>query len=770
MATQDETSIALGRLHANADGAAEGLAKLTPPLSGLPGILKGMGVGQVNVTKGSEALGRALREQLSITGEVTAGLGTLTKQLAGGNADLTVFNTVIDTATGLVGGLAKTIPYLGEAINAVVKATGEAAKLILSRLDSVSKAFTEIGSVGALATDGMQGIADQAAAAGLSVGAYTKVIVGSSTVMARFQTTAAAGAEEFSKLSGSISKYDSAEGLQLRKLGKGVLELTDGVAGFITQQATTGLAQRKTTDQLKVGAIGYIKELDILTRMTGVSAKALQDQEQQALTESRFLAVIRTAENEGRLEGANNLKMLSKEVSSTRPMMGKAIRDLSTGAAISKASQQLQDATGGAAMGIIREASLNLLPWPDAIQKINDALKKNEGSMLLQAMRAEDTDVLYGALEENIKGITSETKKSFDNAQAGQAAALAAIQNTTTKAIDAMVEVEKLQRKMDEEAFKAIGHAATAAAKLGEALNATADLIYKAFGTETTAYKAIDYSMKGLGTLGGALLGGSIGSFAGPAGTLVGASAGGGAGYAAGVSASNSLTSLLGIQQYKTAQTAPQTRGFTPTSAAPTSAAPSAAAAPPTPIAQAILNLKSKESTAGGDAVPELLTLAHKIQNMYPGARFTALNDAYHQKKYPGSLHAQGKALDFTLPKAPTPAEGAAIVASLRSMGFAYAQDEYAKLSPGGTGGHFHAQLAAEKGGVVSGPRSGYSATLHGTEAVVPLPDGRSIPVSNPGGSGSMEIQVAQLSALEELVSTMKNQVSISSKILQYAA
>ena len=32
-------------------------------------------------------------------------------------------------------------------------------------------------------------------------------------------------------------------------------------------------------------------------------------------------------------------------------------------------------------------------------------------------------------------------------------------------------------------------------------------------------------------------------------------------------------------------------------------------------------------------------------------------------------------------------------------------------------------------GGVASGPNSGYGAVLHGTEAVVPLPNGRSIPV-----------------------------------------
>tara|TARA_R100001509_G_scaffold164922_1_gene144249 strand:- start:4205 stop:5590 length:1386 start_codon:yes stop_codon:yes gene_type:complete len=39
-------------------------------------------------------------------------------------------------------------------------------------------------------------------------------------------------------------------------------------------------------------------------------------------------------------------------------------------------------------------------------------------------------------------------------------------------------------------------------------------------------------------------------------------------------------------------------------------------------------------------------------------------------------------------------------------------------------------------GGIASGPTSGYPAMLHGTEAVVPLPDGRSIPVSLEGTGG----------------------------------
>jgi hypothetical protein len=32
-------------------------------------------------------------------------------------------------------------------------------------------------------------------------------------------------------------------------------------------------------------------------------------------------------------------------------------------------------------------------------------------------------------------------------------------------------------------------------------------------------------------------------------------------------------------------------------------------------------------------------------------------------------------------------------------------------------------------GGIATGSKSGYNANLHGTEAVIPLPDGKSVPV-----------------------------------------
>ena len=62
----------------------------------------------------------------------------------------------------------------------------------------------------------------------------------------------------------------------------------------------------------------------------------------------------------------------------------------------------------------------------------------------------------------------------------------------------------------------------------------------------------------------------------------------------------------------------------------------------------------------------------------------------------------------------------------------------------GGAGDFLGSVNPFHSGGIATGPASGYPATLHGTEAVVPLPDGSSIPVTlkGMGGGGGENITV----------------------------
>ena len=82
-------------------------------------------------------------------------------------------------------------------------------------------------------------------------------------------------------------------------------------------------------------------------------------------------------------------------------------------------------------------------------------------------------------------------------------------------------------------------------------------------------------------------------------------------------------------------------------------------------------------------------------------------------------------------------------------------------------------------GGISTGPVSGHQETLHGTEAVIPLPDGKTIPVevqSSTGLSGSNMNDViteirkgnqSMYSGLQDLIKVMKDNNSLTSGILQ---
>jgi muramidase (phage lysozyme) len=74
-------------------------------------------------------------------------------------------------------------------------------------------------------------------------------------------------------------------------------------------------------------------------------------------------------------------------------------------------------------------------------------------------------------------------------------------------------------------------------------------------------------------------------------------------------------------------------------------------------------------------------------------------------------------------------------------------------------------------GGISSGPKSGYMSMLHGTEAVIPLPGGRSVPVEMTGMTDKIGEQVgmmsAQLDRLDEMVSLMRTSNDTNAKILR---
>jgi outer membrane lipoprotein SlyB len=71
-------------------------------------------------------------------------------------------------------------------------------------------------------------------------------------------------------------------------------------------------------------------------------------------------------------------------------------------------------------------------------------------------------------------------------------------------------------------------------------------------------------------------------------------------------------------------------------------------------------------------------------------------------------------------------------------------------------------------GGISAGPDSGYLEKLHGVEAVVPLPDGRSIPVTmdSSGDSAMLNLMKEQVELFKNMLDSLRNSEDLQDRML----
>lgn len=681
-------------------------------------------------TVGLKAFGDELK---TVPGQFAKGMGSFAKSVGQGETNFKSLNTVVDMAANAMAGLAKTIPVAGEGLAAGIKATAEASKFMLEQMDQTTKAFNDLGKVGALTASGMSGLQKQFIASGLQLNTFVKQVNENSMALARFRGMTGDGAEEFSQVAGALTRGTDDS---LRRLGMNAEQIGDTVGAFVTQQTRLGRAQNMSTAELTEGAKRYGMELDLLSKVTGMSREAIQKQQDSALSESKFRANYELAMksgNEELIRGAKGMMMLQTRMSSFGAELGQGVRDLSAGVASTDAAQKLVNSTGGAALDIMARLKSGAIDQDQAQIELINAMERNQDAQLQIASQIGNTAGVYSETAQVQDAINAKNAGAFEKAKAAQDAQTAGADGLTNKTVAAQKSMEGLNIEIQKLGFTFLPKASTAVASMTSAMEKFVKYVNKTIGA------GLDEGIEKATTTTGMDMGGAEAATAGTA-------------------------ELTPAEQKKYGVTASGAKAVAPTGKTTTASQQDLAARG--------LRIKQGDVQAPGEEISEdLIALAERVQSGVPGFQhFTGFNDRFHNEKSPSSRHTQGLAMDFVLAKPPSKDEGARISDMLKQMGATYVQDEYNNPSSKSTGGHFHAEVSAARGAILSGPVGGYkpNLTMHGTEAIIPLNKTPSALAGDSFAGMDPNLMMAQLEKMDEMVSVLKSQLGVSEKLLRY--
>ena len=666
------------------------------------------------------------KELKTVPAQFARGMGNFAKTVGQGETSFKSLNSVVDMAANAMAGLAKTIPLAGDALAAGIQATAEASKFMLEQMDQSTKAFNELGKVGALTAAGMSGLQKQFTTSGLQLNTFVKQINENSVALARFRGMTGEGAEDFSKITGELTRGTDNS---LRLLGMNAEQIGESVGAFVTQQTRLGRAQTMTNAELTEGTKRYAMELDSLSKVTGLSREAIQKQQDAALSESRFRASINSLNKEQQ----DGLIRLQTVMSSFGAEMGQGTRDLVSGAANTEAARKLMADTGGAAADIIRRLKEGQIDAVTAQKEMQRAVQANLKAAEGYSQFVDDSASVYGNFANKADFATARMDENGNLVRDTQKKQINEADDMTQSTIKAQKSMEGLNIEIQKLGFEFLPAASDAVQAMTESMEKFVGYVNKTIGGSKPA-PAAPAAPEGVSPeFGGA----------GAAGTA----------------------QLTPAEQKKYGVTAAGTAPVTPTGVTKTASQQD--------LESMGLKIKKGDVQAPGETISEdLINLAKRVQSGIPGFQhFTGFNDRFHNEKAPNSRHTRGLAMDFVLAQRPSREEGARIADMLKQMGATYVQDEYNNPSRNAVGaGHFHAEVSAAKGAILSGPVSGYkpNLTMHGTEAIIPLNNKPAASSETMFGGMDPSLLMAQLVNMDDMVSVLKSQLGVSEKLLRY--
>jgi putative chitinase len=723
------------------------------------------------------------------------GLGSaamnLTKSIAEGNVTTTVFNDSISATSSALGDLVGMIPYVGGALKAFVKGTGDYTQAVNKQATVLFSSYEQLSKVGATGAEGISSVF--ANLQKLKFGTeeldqFTSLIGENSKTLATFGKTVGDGVNEFSNVASAVHQLS---GTEFREMGISIGEINKGIMSYTKMQVLTGGRQKMSTDQLILASQDYIKEVDKLSKITGADRAKQEAMQESAMAEERYAgfrlemeqkAKMGDEDAKARLKTADTLQKIvgaaggdemrkgilnafsgfnSPETAKLQQQLPKTMALIQNGSSDLELIHKTMVEENGEALDITKKSNISLAKVAGDLgifYKLNETARvqaaMNKGTLEEQTAAAEKNQTVTDAGTKLTVEAQEKLRATRDNMQTLINAGIVPVTKSMTyaatatdAAADAMVKMAKtfgVDVKTRKEAGKAAGAAATPAA---------AAPVGKGWTGSTPA------AAPGKPAISGALKDDLLQRLS-----------------SSGITDKKSHANILAQFEAESGGRTDRKENLNYT-------------------ADQLLKSFPKKFKDAADAQSTASQGPEAVGNRLYGGRMG--NTADEGFKYRGRGLVQltgkenyekfGKMLGIDLLKDPDLAASPEIAKQIAVAYFKDKQQSGTDLTNiasvgkavGYAGGEEETQKRAQmataymaNGGIVRAAPGGVdivAAEAGKNEAFVPLPDGRTIPVQIAGSNDQLGIMSAQLSRLDDIVRVMQTQLGVSQKLLQYA-
>ena len=377
----------------------------------------------------SAALSKSFKSVGFMAGMAVSGIGKLK------NGAIQAAGAYVKFSDATVGAVASLARLDGTASSAAdifsgIPIIGTIFKAVAAAADDVTKSYVAVASSGATFGGSINNFAAAASGAGMTLAEFGQLIKNNSNAMTAFGTTTEGGATNFARVSKQLRSTSS----ELFALGFSTQDINQGLANYGALLKSQGLQGKKSNAELAVGAKSYLKEMDLLAKVTGQQRSDIEKSREAMAKDAQFQASM-----QGLGEGVRNSFMSVTDGLKDTGLKNFAKDILATGTATTAENQKL----------------MSMMPQSAAmLQKMNQKMQRGEAVTLEERNALNNMMAAEGGKSlQNIKfaaAANSELAGLTNSLAATQTLNKDALLKGTEEQKKAAAETDRMNQKMQE--------------------------------------------------------------------------------------------------------------------------------------------------------------------------------------------------------------------------------------------------------------------------------------------------------------------------------